>query len=186
MPRALKVGGLVIGVALIAAVVLGALFDVKPYVVPSISMAPAIGRGERVLSIGGSVERGDIVTVRPNGENLAVFATTKTISSRTFVKRLIGLPGELVGAHAGRVFICTAAVTAAEKGAAQGCRFLREPYAIGRTLPFTMRVPRDRYLVLGDNRELSEDSRSWGTVLRSQIGRRVVFRYWPPARIGIP
>ena len=186
MPRVLKVGGLALGLAIVAAVALGALFDVKPYVVPSDSMVPSIGVGDRILSINGSVERGDIVTVHPNGENLAVFSTTKTISSRTFVKRLIGLPGDLVGAQGGRVFVCAAAVTDARNGSASGCRFLREPYAIGLTLPFMLRIPRDRYLVLGDNREDSEDSRSWGPVLRSQIERRVVFRYWPPSRIGIP
>ena len=186
MARVLKVVGLGLAVAIISAVALGALFDVKPYVVPSDSMVPSIGVGERILAIGGSVERGDIVTVRPNGENLAVFPTTKTVSSRTFVKRLIGLPGELVGAHAGRIFVCAPAVGDAQNGSASGCRFLREPYAIGRTLPFTLRIPRDRYLVLGDNREDSEDSRSWGPVLSSQIERRVVFRYWPPSRIGIP
>ena len=186
MPRVLKVGALALAGAIIATVALGALYDVKPYVVPTNSMEPAIGNGDRILAISGSVERGDIVTVRPNGERTAVFVTTKTISSRTFVKRLIGLPGELVGARGGRVFVCAATVADAQNGHASGCRFLREPYAIGRTLPFTARIPSDRYLLLGDNRENSEDSRSWGPVLRSQIERRVVFRYWPLSRIGIP
>ena len=186
MPRALRIGGIVVAAATLTLVALCALTDMKPYVVPSASMSPGIRQGERIISIGGAIERGDVVTVRPNGDGTDVFATTETISSRTFVKRLIGEPGEVVGARAGRVFVCRPGVADAADGTAAGCRFLHERYALGSTLPFTTRVPRDRYLLLGDNREGSEDSRSWGTVLRSQIERRVVFRYWPPWRIGIP
>ena len=47
-------------------------------------------------------------------------------------------------------------------------------------------VPAGEYLVLGDNRADSEDSRCFGTIARGQIVGRVLARYWPLGRIGAP
>ena len=45
-------------------------------------------------------------------------------------------------------------------------------------------VPPDQYFVLGDHRDLSNDSRSWGFVPRSYIYGKAVFVFWPPERMG--
>ena len=88
--------------------------------------------------------------------------------SRDFIKRVIGLPGETVEMHRGRVFI-------------DGER-LEEPYLDDpdlSSLPPILVPPRN-YFVLGDNRDGSSDSRHWGTVPLENIVGKALVRYWPP------
>jgi signal peptidase I len=81
-----------------------------------------------------------------------------------YVKRVIGLPGEVVAERSGRVFI--------------NGRRLAEPYIRpGRRDSEThppQRIPRGRYYLLGDNRTASCDSRIWGTVRRAGVIAKVV------------
>lgn len=89
-----------------------------------------------------------------------------------FVKRIIGLPGELVSARDGVIYI-------------NGDR-LAEPY-VDPSLrgQETARWPRampGHYFVLGDNRIDSCDSRTWGTVPRGNLIGPVMLTYWPPDR----
>lgn len=88
---------------------------------------------------------------------------------RTFVKRIIGLPGEAVSMRAGHVFI---------DGARLAEPYLRSAYR-GEESGSWGRSPRDRYFVLGDNRAMSCDSRRWGTVPRGSIIGRADLTYWP-------
>jgi signal peptidase I len=94
----------------------------------------------------------------------------------TFVKRVVGLPGEQVAMRDGHVWI-------------DGVR-LREPYIAagyrGTDTGSWPRVPAGSYFVLGDNRSMSCDSRTWGTVRRGDIIGRADVRYWPPRRFGHP
>ena len=172
----------------------------KPYRVPSASMVPTLEPGDRVLAAlhwYGLVDpgRGDIVVFHPNGLEDAVFRSRRA-SSRTFVKRIVGLPGETAGSVEGHVYICRRGVRPGVETAPEhtpGCAFLAEPYTRGLTFqcsgeeeygPET--VPAGEYLLLGDNRADSEDSRCFGTVPRGQILGRVLARYWPFGRIGAP
>jgi signal peptidase I len=50
----------------------------------------------------------------------------------------------------------------------------------------TWRVPKGDYFMIGDNRGRSCDSRSWGAVPPANLIGPVIFRYWPPTRIGFP
>ena len=91
-----------------------------------------------------------------------------------FVKRIVGLPGEVVSERYGYVYV--------------DGRRLREPYidpserdAETATWP---RVPPHEYFMLGDNRRDSCDSRTWGPVSRSALIGPVMLTYWPPNRIG--
>ncbi|HEY2353682.1 MAG TPA: signal peptidase I [Gaiellaceae bacterium] len=104
----------------------------------------------------------------------------------TFVKRLIGLPGETVREdNHGFILI---------RGPhAQAWTKLSEPYVapLYRAADFehfgmTWHVPKGDYFMLGDNRGGSCDSRSWGPVPRGNLIGPVVLRYWPLDRIGIP
>jgi signal peptidase I len=90
------------------------------------------------------------------------------------VKRIVGLPGEVVSERNGDVYI--------------DGKQLKEPYvdqrrrdAITRTWP---RVPSGQYFVMGDNRAASCDSRTWGTVPRKNLIGPVLLTYWPLNRIS--
>ena len=70
-------------------------------------------------------------------------------------------------------------------GPGTGCRTLREPYVSSQQLDFgPTHVPAGRYFVMGDNRNDSDDSRTWGTIARGQIIGRAFMTYWPPTRIS--
>jgi signal peptidase I len=157
---------------------------INPYRIPSQSMEPTLhcarpGSGCeahfsdhvlacRVCLAFASPARGDII----------VFHTPPTAAQRcgeggTFVKRLIGLPGETVAEKEGYVFI--------------NGRPLNEPYVRYRdTQTASWHVPKGQYFLMGDNRASSCDSRLWGTVPRHNLIGTAVLTYWPPNRIGFP
>jgi signal peptidase I len=117
-----------------------------------------------------SPKRGDIV----------VFKTPPLAAERcgeggTFVKRLIGLPGETIEERDGYVYI--------------NGKKLNEPYIQSarrdtRTIA-PRKIPPNNYFMMGDNRVSSCDSRSWGTVPRHDLIGKVFATYWPPNRISI-
>jgi signal peptidase I len=98
--------------------------------------------------------------------------------NKDYVKRLIGLPGEIVDIKDGKVFINNQA--------------LNEPYLDGLNIDNTQDqelkvlspIPEKCYFFLGDNRGNSQDSRYWGTVSEDLLLGPAVLRYWPPKRIG--
>jgi signal peptidase I len=92
-----------------------------------------------------------------------------------YVKRLIGLPGEVWEERRGYVFIDGRRLNEPYVRAAR-----RDAETIG---PIT--IPAGRYFMMGDNRISSCDSRKWGTVARSKLVGKVVATYWPPSRIRL-
>ncbi|MBX6772136.1 MAG: signal peptidase I [Chloroflexi bacterium] len=87
--------------------------------------------------------------------------------SRDFIKRVIGLPGDVVEVRDGKVFVNGQALV--------------EPYIMSPpryTMP-PMRVPENQYFVLGDNRNDSSDSHVWGTVPWYDIVGQAWVSYWP-------
>ncbi len=106
-------------------------------------------------------QRGDVVVIR-----------LPTQSNELLIKRVIGLPGDVIEIHDNQVFV--------------NGKPLAEPYLGGSTAgsygPTTV-LPLNIF-VLGDNRNFSNDSRSFGTVpLRNVVGR-AWFSYWPPEQLG--
>jgi signal peptidase I len=119
----------------------------------------------------GTPQRGDVVVFRAP-ENYA--------PGRDFIKRIIGLPGESV-----RIDVATGQVFIDEKP-------LFEPYTQGRTTcgtaivscgPWT--VPPGHYFVLGDNRQNSSDSRSFGFIAEANIIGKTLLSYWPLEDFGL-
>ena len=160
----------------------------KPYRIPSSSMEPtlhcarpALGCqarfSDRVLAAKivyrfRSPERGDIVVFRTPPETAQICHTER---SATFVKRLIGLPGDTVSERNGYVYV--------------NGRRLHEPYIAAqdrdRKTQTWPRIPPGRYFMMGDDRSLSCDSRDWGTVPRANLIGPVVATYWPPTRVTV-
>jgi signal peptidase I len=100
-----------------------------------------------------------------------------------YIKRIIGLPGEVVTLAEGRVSVD--GVPLYEPYVPEACRADRCPDG-------TWALGPDEYFVMGDNRNDSSDSRLFGPVQRRQLVGAVLLRYWPPpawgsvARVGAP
>jgi signal peptidase I len=174
---------------------------VRPFRIPTSSMVPTFRPGDQVLAARvyelSDPQRGDLIVFHPNGKGARVYPSN-TVSSETFVKRLIGMPGETIGSHAGRVYVCQKGARAPISSAPDqtpGCRYLHEPYVHGQATgpcgaaggdfgPIV--VQPSSYYFLGDNRLGSDDSRCFGQVPSGQVIGRVFFTYWPPSRWGIP
>jgi signal peptidase I len=189
--------GLVVVLAFAAAWTIQA-YVVKPFRIPSESMERTLDVGDRVLVLRfwyqvRDVQRGDVIVFHPPivpdnaqvGGPEDIAPNSDTLDGETsFIKRVVGLPGEWVGGRGGKVWICSSE-PARQDTPRTGCRALDEPYMQPPQRRFRFRqVPPGRYFVMGDNRDNSEDSRIIGTIpARAIIGRAVV-RYWPPQRIG--
>jgi len=180
-PVAIAVDWAVTIVVAVAAVLALNTWVMTPYRIPSPSMEPALHCARPTagclahFSDRGLACRACYWFSDPSRGDIVVFHAPKDACGvgGTFVKRLIGLPGETVAERNGRVFV-------------DGKR-LREPYvqAKGRDdRTGTWHVPKGSYFFMGDNRSQSCDSRDWGPVRRSAIIGKLIVLYWPPERIG--
>ena len=159
----------------------------KPYRIPSPSMEPTLHCAKPVAFCQGRFSDRVIANrlayrfADPKRGQIVVFeapAAAKRCGpgdgGSTFVKRIIGLPGERVSERGGVVFV--------------NGRRLVEPYVDaalrGRETASWPRVTRGHYFVLGDNRTHSCDSRTWGTVPRSNLIGPVTLTYWPPSHLS--
>ena len=158
----------------------------NPYRIPSPSMEPTLHCARPAVGCMGAhsdrvVANRFIYRFRdPRRGEIVVFETppqAKELCGQggVFVKRLIGLPGDVVSTRGGFVSV-------------NGKR-LAEPYVQSSHEDRTLgrwRVPNGSYFMMGDNRDLSCDSRTWGPVSRDALIGPVVVTYWPPRRIGTP
>ncbi len=97
-----------------------------------------------------------------------------------FIKRIIGLPGEAVEIREDTIFIFNAEHP---DGVELQEPYLPEDFRYRGASRFTLGP--NEYVVLGDNRAFSSDSRSWGALERRFITGRAVFRAWPVQRFGL-
>ena len=158
---------------------------VKPYRIPSASMEPTLMVGDRVL-VSRFIyrlhppHRFDIVVFHPPGVGQAAEKGAAPEAAVTFIKRVIGLPGETVIVHSKGVTVCKTAHT--------GCQALNEPFLANGTDTIegstgTYHVPKGDYFMMGDNRGDSEDSRSWGPLPAKYIIGEAFATYWPLNRL---
>ena len=172
----------IILMAVLLCTVLLRTYVVQSFSIPSLSMAPSLEVGDRIIVNKLSyrlhdVHRGDIVVfARPPLEDQAY---------ADLVKRVIGLPGETISSTDGYIYI-------------DGKR-LSEPWLPPSTqksttalpgdahpqfnMPGPVKIPAGEYYVMGDNRTNSEDSRFFGPIPRSLIVGRAVAVVWPVSRI---
>ena len=170
-------------------------FIVKPYRIPSVSMVPTLQVGQRILvnRLSTHPKVGDVVVFHPPagadpaeavcgdtsqgmGHPAPCDEPTPQESSQTFVKRVVGLPGDKISIDHGKV---TRNGTLETGAYVQPC-----PDATQCDFTQTVTVPAGDYFMMGDNRDQSDDSRFWGPVPQKNIIGGAFFTYWPPDRIG--
>jgi signal peptidase I len=107
-------------------------------------------------------KRGDVIIFRP------------PVSARAYyIKRLVGLPSETLKIEDGRIYVYNSSTPSGF--------VLNEPYLTSKFTPgnYEFKLKQGEYLVLGDNREESYDSRKWGSIHKRQITGRVLVRVIP-------
>lgn len=163
-------------------------FLIQAFVIPSGSMIPTLLIEDRLLVSKVSFiiqppQRGDIMVFKPPAaahippENSITNAARRVVGlpedPPAFIKRVIGLPGEEVRVHDGKVYI--------------NGKPLEEPY-IAEPPDYEMapvNVPSDSYFMMGDNRNNSADSHIWGFLPKKNIIGKAVIRFWPLNRMGL-
>lgn len=147
------------------------LFLYQPVKVEGTSMMPALEDQERIFinkfvyKFGiGDIERLDTVVFWfPNDP------------SKSYIKRVIGMPGDTVEVREGIVFV---------NGESINEQYVPDEFRDSLTTAPQL-VPPESYFVMGDHRSSSNDSRSWGPVHRRYIYGKAVFAYWPLERLGV-
>lgn len=159
-------------IIIVVVVVLLRLYIITPEIVSGGSMENTLHDGEWILNSKiiyryKDIKRFDIVVIKK--QNYLI------------IKRVIGLPGDYVEYKDNKLYI--------------NGNEINDAYAKGDTNNFTLKdicytcdvIPKDKYLVLGDNREISADSRSkdLGLVAKDNITGKAFFRLWPLNRFGL-
>jgi signal peptidase I len=144
------------------------VFFYQPVKVEGVSMSPELTDQERIFVNKfryrvDDIERGDIV----------VFWYPLDRST-SYIKRVVGVPGDVVEVRDGRVLV---------NGRVVDEEYVPPEYMDHRSFRPVVVDP-GHYYVLGDHRSQSSDSRAWGLVPRENIYGKAVFRYWPVAKMG--
>jgi signal peptidase I len=107
-------------------------------------------------------------------DDIVVFHYPRDLE-KSYIKRVIALPGDRISIDHGQVWV---------NGKALSESYVPEEYRDTRSMP-EMIVPDDSYFVMGDHRSISSDSREFGPVDRSLIYGKAVFVYWPARDAGV-
>ncbi len=176
--RWIKEAIIVVVVAVLVAILLRT-FVVQTFFIPSGSMEPTLQVGDRILVNKLSyhlhgVDRGDIVVFsRPPAENCG------GPEVNDLVKRVIGLPGDVVSLSGGNVYIDGKRLNESWLPTSEQGITVAGPPGNSSNLAQPYRIPANDYFVMGDNRTDSCDSRYWGPITRSLIVGKVEVRVWP-------
>lgn len=145
------------------------IFLYQPVKVEGTSMLPVLEDQERIfinkfVYRWEPISRGDIVVFRYPHD-----------PSKSYIKRVIGVPGDRVVIDRGRVYV---------NGYLLRETYVPQKFVDYRSYPEIV-VPRDSYFVLGDHRSMSSDSRDFGPVDAAYISGKAVFIYWPVEKVGV-
>jgi signal peptidase I len=144
------------------------IFLYQPVKVEGTSMMPTLEDQERVFINKfvyrlEPIERGDVVVFRYPRD-----------TSKSYIKRVIAVAGDRVKIEDGMVYVNDRQIAET---------YVPQTYEDVRSYPETV-VPPHSYFVMGDHRNLSNDSRDFGPVDESYIYGKAVFGYWPFAKLG--
>ncbi|NEP77731.1 MAG: signal peptidase I [Okeania sp. SIO3C4] len=150
------------------------IFIAEPRYIPSDSMIPTLEVGDRLV-----VEKVSYYFHPPVAGDIIVFQPPQLLQrygyakNQAFIKRVIGLPGDIIKIENGLVYKNDQPLTE---------NYIAEPPEY--TLPISIKVPENQYFVMGDNRNNSNDSHVWGFLPNKNIIGRAIFRFWPYQRFG--
>lgn len=165
--RELRVWGRDLAIAIGLAVVI-IVFFYQPVQVEGTSMAPLLSDQERIfinkfVYSFEPIHRGDVITFW--------YPLDQT---KSFIKRVIGLPGDTIDIRAGELYV--------------NGKHIPEPYVPANYFDDSsygpIQIPPEEYFVMGDHRDSSNDSRIFGPVPRKFIYGKAVFAYWPFREFG--
>jgi signal peptidase I len=145
------------------------VFIYQPVKVEGGSMEPGLEDQERIfinklVYRWESIGRGDIIVFRYPRD-----------PRKSFIKRVIGIPGDRVRISYGHVYLNDKPIEE---------DYVPTEFVDSRSYPETV-IPPGAYFVLGDHRSMSNDSREFGPVPRTYIYGKAVFGYWPMDKMGI-
>src|SRR6201988_1784296 len=157
--------GLVVALGLAMIII---VFFYQPVKVEGTSMAPLLSDQERIFI------NKFVYHFEPIGRGDVVVFWYPLDRTKSFIKRVVGLPGDEVEIRRGRVYI--------------NGKTLEEPYVPSQYIDTAaygpVQIPRDEYFVMGDHRISSNDSRIFGPVPSAFIYGKAVFAYWPWTQFG--
>jgi signal peptidase I len=144
------------------------IFLYQPVKVEGTSMMPGLEDQERIfvnkfVYRWEPIQRGDIVVFRYPRD-----------TSKSYIKRVIGVAGDHIRIENGLVYV---------NGDALDENYVPSDYADTRSYGEVV-VPPNSFFVLGDHRTMSNDSRDFGTVNERYIYGKAVFGYWPMDKLG--
>ena len=150
-------------------------FFLQAFFIPSESMVPTLTVDDRIL-----VNKLSYRIGQPKRHEVVVFRAPRAAlggefdgEEKDFVKRIVGLPGDTVEIHDGKVYV---------NGEADAVAEIKEQMAYDLP-PYV--VPKDKYFVMGDNRNHSNDSRFWGPLKRDRVIGKASLIFWPLSRIRL-
>lgn len=145
------------------------IFIFQPFLVKGASMEPNFHNGDYLIV--------DEISYRfraPERGEVIVFKYPKNPSQK-FIKRIVGLPGEIVKLKGEKIEITK---SSGEKFSLDESSYLHSLTILSSTNK-VFQLGKEEYFVLGDNRSFSFDSRKWGPLPREYIVGRVILRLWP-------
>jgi signal peptidase I len=170
--QAWKENAQILLIAVILAILIR-IFVAEPRFIPSDSMVPTLQIGDRIV-----VEKLSYYARSPHPGDIIVFDPPPLLQQQgydkdqAFIKRIIAQAGQTVQVQNGKVYVNHVPLT--------------EPYiqAPPEYIWGPVQVPADHYVVMGDNRNNSNDSHIWGFLPRQNIIGRAWFRFYPFGRTG--